>query len=398
MALIVEKFGGSSVANSERVKHVANIVAADYKRGDQVVMVVSAQGDTTDLLLKRAGEISSKASKRELDALMATGEQASAALMAIALEKLECPAVSLCGWQIGIETDCTYGNARILSVDTARLKAELAAGRIPVVAGFQGINSRDDITTIGRGGSDTTAVALAAALNADACKIYTDVDGVYSADPRDVKTAVKLYEIDYDEMLELATLGAKVLHNRAVEMAKRNGVKLEVLSSFQNHPGTKVREVTMEQKSISSVARDADVAAIRVNGLKTSEGKTSRLFSLLADKKINVDMVFLQEGEGISEVCFTVAQNNTSTVVEILCEHQEELMFEGFQVEEGVCKVSVVGLGMSSSAGVAAGIFEALYKAGIPVKFITTSEIKVSILVNEEDGVKAAVAIHDLFF
>jgi len=398
MALIVEKFGGSSVSNSERVKHVANIAAADYKRGDQVVMVVSAQGDTTDLLLKKAAEISSKASKRELDALMATGEQASAALMVIALEKLGCPAVSLCGWQVGIETDSTYGNARIQEVGTARLKAELAAGRIPVVAGFQGINYRNDITTIGRGGSDTTAVALAAALNADACKIYTDVDGVYSADPRDVKTAVKLYEIDYDEMLELATLGAKVLHNRAVEMAKRHGVKLEVLSSFQNHPGTKVREVTMEQKSISSVARDADVAAIRVNGLKTSEGKTSRLFSLLADKKVNVDMVFLRDGEEKSEVCFTVAQNNASTVVEVLCEHQEELMYEGFQVEEGVCKVSAVGLGMSSSAGVAAGIFEALYKARIPVKFITTSEIKVSILVNEEDGVKAAAAIHDLFF
>lgn len=395
MALIVQKFGGSSLSDIEKIKNAAALAATEYRHEHRVVMVVSAQGKTTDQLLKSAGETCLRPSERECDALLATGEQASCALMAMTLCGMGIPAVSLCGWQAGVFTDRSYGRARIRKIDTARILRELAEGRVVVVAGFQGVTEQGDVTTIGRGGSDTTAVALAAALKADVCRIYTDVDGVYSADPHIVPEAVKHYEIDYDEMLELASLGAKVLHNRSVEMAKRFGVPLEVRSSFTNRVGTKVRGVTVEQKNVSGVARDNNVAMVRISGMKPTESAACRLFSYLADKKISVDII-LQPQEG--EIVFSLARNTLQWAVEALDEGREALGFERFSVEERVCKVSIVGVGMANSYGVAARMLQALSEAKVPVRYITTSEIKISVIVPEEDGIRATTAVHAAFF
>ena len=395
MALIVQKFGGSSLSDIEKIKNAAALAATEYRHEHRVVMVVSAQGKTTDQLLKSAGETCLRPSERECDALLATGEQASCALMAMTLCGMGIPAVSLCGWQAGVFTDRSYGRARIRKIETARILRELAEGRIVVVAGFQGVTEQGDVTTIGRGGSDTTAVALAAALKADVCRIYTDVDGVYSADPHIVPEAVKHYEIDYDEMLELASLGAKVLHNRSVEMAKRFGVPLEVRSSFTNRVGTKVRGVTVEQKNVSGVARDNNVAMVRISGMKPAESAACRLFSYLADKKISVDII-LQPQEG--EIVFSLARNTLQWAVEALDEGREALGFERFSVEERVCKVSIVGVGMANSYGVAARMLQALSEAKVPVRYITTSEIKISVIVPEEDGIRATTAVHAAFF
>ena len=401
MALIVQKFGGSSVADAQRVSHVAGIIANTYRQGNQVVVVVSAQGKTTDHLIAQAQEVNPNPSKRELDALMATGELASMALMALALERLGMPAISLSGWQAGIHTDSTHGAARVSRIDTERLRNELDKGNIVIVAGFQGVNKYGDITTLGRGGSDTSAVALAAALKADLCQIYTDVDGIYTADPRHVKGARKLEEITFDEMLELASLGAQVLHNRSVELAKKYQVNLEVLSSFERKPGTKVKEVAknMEKTQISGVATDKNVARLALVGVEDRPGIAYKVFSLLGQKNINVDIIVQSIGrQGTQDISFTVRRSDVDQAVALLQEHKESLPFDHIDVDQSVVKVSIVGAGMVDNAGVAAKMFGALYDADINIHMISTSEIKVSVLLDESDAKLAVQAIHDKFF
>ena len=401
MALIVQKFGGSSVADADKVRNVARIVTATYRRGHSVVVVLSAQGDTTDDLIAKAKEIHPGASKREMDMLLATGEQISIALCAMAIERMGYQVVSLTGWQAGMLTDSAYSAARIKRIRAERIQKELDKRKIVIVAGFQGINKYDDITTLGRGGSDTSAVALATALHADLCQIYTDVDGVYTADPRHVTGTRKLEEITYDEMLELASLGAQVLHNRSVEMAKRYNVNLEVLSSFSGKPGTKVKEVvkTMEKTHVSGVAKDKDVARIALVGLVDQPGIAFKIFSLLAKKKINVDIILQSIGrDGSKDISFTVAQGDAEAAREVMEEHKEVIGCKSIEVSTAVAKVSIVGAGMANNAGVACKMFEALYSAGININMISTSEIKVSVLVDERDADRAVQAIHDRFF
>lgn len=396
MSLIVQKFGGSSVADKERLFNVAGIISDAYSSGDRVVVVVSAQGDTTDDLLAKAAEISDSPSKRELDMLLSTGEQISASLLAIALGTMRIPVVSLNAWQVGISSDSNYSNAKIKKIDTERLFRELDGGKVVIVTGFQGINKFDDVTTLGRGGSDTTAVALAAVLKADRCQIYTDVDGVYTADPRKVPSAKKLKEISYDEMLELASLGAQVLHNRSVEMAKKYHVELEVLSSFEKISGTVVREdVKVEKMLVTGVAKDTNVARISVIGLEDVPGVAFRLFSLMGQKNIVVDIILQSIGRnGTKDISFTVSENQLPLAVSVL----EDVYGKGsVSVESDVAKVSVVGAGMETNAGVAAKMFEALYSVGANIHMISTSEIKISVLIDRNDADKAVAAIHEAF-
>ncbi len=399
--LIVQKFGGSSVADAEKVRRVAGIIAESYDAGHDMVVVLSAQGDTTDDLLDKAAEINPRPSKRELDMLLSTGEQISIALMAMCLEKMHYPVVSLTGWQIGMRTNSQYGNARIYSISTERIRAELDKRRIVIIAGFQGVNKMEDVTTLGRGGSDTTAVAIAAALHADRCQIFTDVEGVYTADPRKVPGARKLDEITYDEMLELASMGAQVLHNRSVEMAKRYGVNLEVLSSYVRKPGTKVKEVVkqMEEMKISGIAKDHNVARLAVVGVPDEPGRAFRIFRALANKKINVDIILQSYGKNnTNDVSFTVAEDDMEEAKETLLEAQEAIGFDHIDVTTDVCKVSIVGAGMVRSSGIAATMFEALSDAKINIQMISTSEIKVSVLIKDVYADLAVKAIHQKFF
>ena len=401
MGLIVQKFGGSSVADADKIRNVARIITETYRRGHSVVAVLSAQGDTTDDLIEKAREINPNASKREMDMLLSTGEQISCSLCAMAIEAMGYPVISLTGWQAGVRTNSTYSNARISRIDTERLLAELDKKCIVIVTGFQGINKYDDITTLGRGGSDTSAVALAAALHADLCQIYTDVDGVYTADPRRVKGARKLEEITFDEMLELATLGAQVLHNRSVEMAKRYNVNLEVISSFSGNPGTKVKEVVkkMEKTHVSGVAKDKDVARLALVGLQDTPGIAFKIFSLLAKEKINVDIILQSIGRGdTKDISFTVAKGDKDRAKEVLEENREYLGFDHIDVSDDIAKVSIVGAGMINNPGVASKMFEALYNAGVNISMISTSEIKISVLVDAADADKAVQAVHDKFF
>ena len=401
MALIVQKFGGSSVKDRDRIFNVARIVANTHNAGNDVVVVVSAQGDTTDDLIEKAQEINPSASKREMDMLLATGEQISISLCAMAIERMGYQAVSLTGWQAGMLTDSSYSSARIKRIRTERIQKELDKKKIVLVAGFQGINKYDDITTLGRGGSDTSAVAIAAALHADRCQIFTDVEGVYTADPRKVRNTRKLDEITFDEMLELASLGAQVLHNRSVEMAKRYNVNMEVLSSFSGKPGTKVKEVvkTMEKIHVSGVAKDKNVARLALVGLADQPGIAFKIFSLLAKKDINVDIILQSIGRDESkDISFTVARDDAQTAKAILEELKDSIGFKSIQVDDHVAKVSIVGAGMAHNAGVASKMFEALYSAGINIQMISTSEIKVSVLVDERDADRAVQAIHDRFF
>ena len=400
MSLIVQKFGGTSVANTERIFNVADIATSAYKEGNQVVVVVSAQGDTTDDLIAKAAEINDRPSKREMDVLLSTGEMISMSLLAMAIQKLGYPVISLTGWQAGIETDINYSEARIRKVTAERIRSELDRNRIVIVAGFQGINKQDDITTLGRGGSDTTAVSIAASLGADLCQIYTDVDGVYTADPRLVPNARKLAAITYDEMLELASLGAQVLHNRSVEMAKKYNVDLEVVSSFTRNPGTKVKEGSnMEKMNVSGVARDNNCARVAIINLSDEPGVAFRVFSVLAKYKINVDIILQSVGKNHQKtISFTIPQSVAEEAERILRENQDNLGFEDISVNTKVAKVSIVGAGMASNAGVAAKMFEALASAGINIRMISTSEIKISVLINEEDSDKAVKAIHAKFF
>ena len=400
MSLIVQKFGGSSVANAERVFNVAKIVTDTYKKGNKVVVVVSAQGDTTDDLIDKANEINPDASKREKDMLLAAGEQISIALLAMAIEKLGYPVVSLLGWQAGFETTSAYTSARIKRVRTDRIEKELDKKNIVIVAGFQGLNRYEDVTTLGRGGSDTSAVAIAAAMHADLCQIFTDVEGVYTADPRKVANAKKLQTISYDEMLELATLGAQVLNNRSVEMAKKYNIELEVLSSLTRAPGTIVKEAAkMEKMLISGVAKDTNVARISVVGVPDNPGLAFKMFSKLSKRNINVDIILQSIGrDGTKDISFTVAKDNAKEAAQAMEEYVANVGGKSVLVDEKVAKISIVGAGMESHAGVATKMFEALYDAQINIRMISTSEIKVSVLIDEKDADAAVSAIHSKFF
>ena len=400
MSLIVKKFGGSSVANAERVFNVARRIIDDYKKGNDIVVVVSAQGDTTDDLIAKAKEINPKnPSKREMDMLLASGEQISISLLAMAIEALGCPAVSLLGWQAGFETDSHHGIARIKRVNAERIKTEIAKKNIVIVAGFQGLNKYDDITTLGRGGSDTSAVAIAASMKADLCQIYTDVDGVYSADPRKVPNAIKMDEISYDEMLELASLGAQVLNNRSVEMAKKYNVELEVLSSLEVKPGTIVKEtVKMEKTLIRGVAKDNNVATISIVGLQDTPGVAFKIFNKLAQYKVNVDIILQSVGrDGTKDITFSVPLDQGQIAVEAIEGMKEVLDFKSISLNDSISKVSIVGAGMESHPGIAAKMFEALYDAGINIHMISTSEIKISVLIDAKVAAKAVSAVHDKF-
>lgn len=397
--LVVKKFGGSSVADTERIFNVARRCIEDYNRGNDVVVVLSAMGKTTDGLIARAHEISDHPPKRELDMLLTTGEQVSVALMAMAIQSLGVPAVSLNAAQIRMKTTSAYGQAKLKRIDTERIKNELDARKIVVITGFQGINKFDDMTTLGRGGSDTTAVALAAVLHADACEIYTDVDGVYTADPRIVPNARKLPEVSYDEMLEFASLGAKVLHNRSVEMAKRYNVQLVVLSSLVRTEGTVVKESTkMEKMLVSGVAADKNTARISVIGVLDEPGIAFKVFNLLARHHINVDIIIQSVGqEGRKNISFTVARTDLQEAMTVLNENRESLTAQSVECAADVAKISIIGAGMTSNPGVAARMFEALYSANINIRMIATSEIRITVLIDEKDTNRAMRVVHDAF-
>ena len=399
MSLIVQKFGGSSVADADKLRNVAGRVTDAYDKGNNVIVVVSAQGDTTDELIEKAKEVNDKPSRREMDVLLSSGEVISMALLAMTLEKMGYPVVSLTGWQAGINTDSHYGSARIGTINTERILAELDKKNIVIVAGFQGINKYDDITTLGRGGSDTSAVAIAASMNADKCQIYTDVDGVYTADPRKVSNAKKMDAITYDEMLELATLGAQVLNNRSVEMAKKYNVELEVLSSLENKPGTIVKEtVKMEKTLIRGVAKDCNVATVSVVGLKDTPGIAFKIFNKLAQQKINVDIILQSVGrDSTKDITFSVPKSDAKTAMDSLAALKDSLNYKELTKDETIAKISVVGAGMESHPGVASKMFEALYDAGINIRMISTSEIKISVLIDAEYADKAVKVVHDAF-
>ena len=400
MSLIVQKFGGSSVRDAQRIRNVAGIIAETYLEGNDVLVVLSAQGDTTDDLIAKAEEINSHPSKREMDMLLATGEQISVALCAMALESMGLPCVSLTAWQVGIQTTAVHGDARIKRIDSERVQAELDQHRIVLITGFQGMDRAGDVTTLGRGGSDTSAVALAAAFRAKLCQIYTDVDGVYTADPRIVPNARHLDEITYDEMLELASQGASVLHNRSVELAKKFRVDLEVLSSLERKPGTKVKEVTkVEKTTIAGVAKDTSIARIALIGLRHNPGVAFQVFDLLSKHNINVDLILQSIGrEDSKDISFTVHEKDLEDAQEILTENQEVLCFDHIEVDGNIGKVSIVGAGLMTNCGMAARMFEALYEAGINIQMINTSEIRVSVLLDEGDVDRAVRAIHAKFF
>ena len=399
MALIVQKFGGSSVKDRDRIFNVARIVANTHNAGNDVVVVVSAQGDTTDDLIAKAGEITHNPSAREMDMLLATGEQISISLLAMALNELGCHAISLTGWQAGFRTDRAYTKARISRLETERISSELERNRVVVVAGFQGLNKLDDITTLGRGGSDTSAVAIAAALHADRCQIFTDVEGVYTADPRKVRNTRKLDEITFDEMLELASLGAQVLNNRSVELAKKYGVELEVLSSINPVPGTVVKEETkVEGMLIKGVAKDEDVAVVSILEVPDVPGMSFKVFSLLAQKNINVDIILQSSGgAGCKDVIFTCSKGEAETARAVLESNKTRFGTDKIAVNNDCAKVSIVGAGMQSHPGTASTMFEALYSQNINIHMISTSEIKISVIIDKADADRAVAAIHDAF-
>ena len=397
--LIVKKFGGTSVANKERIFNVARRCIEDYKKGNDVVIVLSAMGKYTDELITMAKDINDKPPKREMDMLFTIGEQMSVALMSMAMDSLGVPAVSLNAFQVAMHTTSAHGSARLKKIEAARIRRELDNRRIVVVTGFQGIDKYNDYTTLGRGGSDTTAVALAAALHADACEIYTDVDGVYTADPRKVPNARKLKEITYDEMLDLATSGAGVLHNRSVEMAKKYGVQLVVRSSMNREEGTVVKEVVkVEKLLISGVASDKNTARISVIGIEDKPGTAFKIFNTLAKKNINVDIILQSVGrDGTKDISFTVAEDDLQDTLAILEENKEALTIQEINSQESVAKISIVGAGMMSNPGVAAKMFEALTNARVNIHMISTSEVRITVLINESDVERAINAVHERF-
>ncbi|HBR05378.1 MAG TPA: aspartate kinase [Lachnospiraceae bacterium] len=413
--LIVKKFGGSSVANYTRIFNVAKRCIEDYKNGNDVVVVLSAMGDTTDDIIakteglmaeaekvtgKKRGEIP-KPPKREMDMYLSIGEQESVALMSMAMNALGVPAVSLNALQVKMHTTSVHQDARLTGIDAERIHGELDQRKIVIITGFQGVDKNGDVTTLGRGGSDTTAVALAAALNADKCEIFTDVDGVYTADPRVCPKAHKLDEITYDEMLEMASLGAGVLHNRSVELAKKYGVTLVVRSSLDFNEGTIVKEIVkMEGTLISGVASDKNAARISVVGLEDQPGVAFKLFQHLANHHINVDIIIQSIGrDGTKDISFTVPEDKVDEAVKVIeSHHTTSLKYKSIDVNTDVAKVSIVGAGMMTNPGVAAKMFEALYDAGININMICTSEIRVTVLIDEKYLQKATQAVHDKFF
>ena len=397
--LVVMKFGGSSVADLDKIRNVAEHCIKKWREGNQVVVVLSAMGKTTDRLLAQAGEISSMPSRREMDMLLATGEQVSVSLMAMTMIRMGVTAISLNAWQVPMHTTSAYQNAKLKRIDSERITKELDSNKIVVVTGFQGVNKYDDVTTLGRGGSDTTAVALAAALNADLCEIYTDVDGVYTADPRIVPDARKMPEVTYEEMLEFASLGAKVLHSRCVEMARRYNVNLVVKSSMSEEEGTVVKETTkMEKMLISGVAVDKNIAKIAVSGMKDNPESTFRLLNLMAKNGVNIDvMIQSLEKDGTKTLTFTVARPDMMMTLELLKKYSDVIGNANVSCEEDVAKVSVVGAGVSSNPGVAAKMFEALSNAGINTDMVTTSEIRITAVIKESEAEMAMRAVHDRF-
>ena len=404
MALIVQKYGGSSVKNTDRIKNVANRVAEYRRRGDQIVVVVSAMGGVTDNLIRLASEINQLPSEREMDMLLATGEQTTIALLAMALHSLDLKAVSLTGAQAGIITDGVHTKAKIENISPNQVHAMLDEGNVVIVAGFQGMTPDGRITTLGRGGSDLTAIALASALDADLCQIYTDVDGVYTTDPRVVASARKLEEISYDEMLELASLGTKVMQSRSVEFAKKYNVKFEVRSSLNTNPGTIVKEETasMEAVVVRGVSLDKNQAKVTLVGVPDQPGTASRIFSALASGTINVDMIVQNISHGTStpatDVSFTTDKPDLPKALKVIAELQKEIEFGEVIADEDIAKVSVVGVGMRSHSGIAAKVFETLGQGSINIEMISTSEIKISVVVEAVKGETATQQLHDTFF
>ncbi|MCM3062210.1 MULTISPECIES: aspartate kinase [Bacillus] len=400
MGLIVQKFGGTSVGSTEKIRNVAERVIAEREAGNDVVVVVSAMGKSTDVLVDLAKELTDDPSKREMDMLLTTGEQVTISLLAMALQAKGYDAISFTGWQAGMKTEKVHGNARIVDIDEARIKEELSTGKVVVVAGFQGIADDLHITTLGRGGSDTTAVALAAALKADKCDIYTDVPGVFTTDPRYVPSARKLAGISYDEMLELANLGAGVLHPRAVEFAKNYQIPLEVRSSIENESGTLIEEESsMEQNLIvRGIAFEDQMTRVTVCGLSSGLTTLSTIFTTLAKQNINVDIIIQSvTSTNQTSISFSVKTDDLSKTVEVLEEYKGALGYEQIETESKLAKVSIVGSGMVSNPGVAAEMFAVLAQKDIQVKMVSTSEIKVSTVVDREDMVKAVEALHDAF-
>jgi len=397
--LIVKKFGGSSVANKERIFNVARRCIEDYKKGHDIVVVLSAMGDTTDELLDLAKNINPEGSKREMDMLLTVGEQVSVSLMAMAMQSLGVPAVSLNAYQAKMNCTSRYSNARFKRINTERIENELEAKKIVIVTGFQGVNKHEDYVTLGRGGSDTTAVALAAALHADKCEIYTDVDGVFTADPRVVPDARKIEEITYDEMLELATSGAKVLHSRSVELAKKYGVQMVVRSSLNDSEGTTVKEVVkMEKMLITGVASDKNTARISVIGVEDKPGTAFKVFHRLAKNGINIDIILQSVGrDGTKDISFTVSQDDLKDGIRVLEENKDALGIQEITYNENVAKVAIVGAGMMSNPGVASQMFEALFNYGVNINMISTSEIRITVLIDEKDVDRAVRAIHEKF-
>ncbi|MGQ4665682.1 aspartate kinase [Metabacillus halosaccharovorans] len=400
MGIIVQKFGGTSVGSVERILNVANRVIQEKEAGNDVVVVVSAMGKSTDELVRLAAQLTSKPSKREMDMLLTTGEQVTISLLSMALIEKGYDAISFTGWQAGIETESAHGNARITNIKTEQLRSELGKGEIVVVAGFQGLSIDNQITTLGRGGSDTTAVALAAALGADKCDIYTDVTGVYTTDPRFVKGARKLEAISYDEMLELANLGAGVLHPRAVEFAKNYNVPLEVRSSMENERGTMIEEETeMEQNLIvRGIAFEDQVTRVSVIGLPNELTTLSTIFTTLAKNNVNVDIIIQNTtSDNKTTISFSVKTSDLEDTLQVLEQHKNELQFERIESESGLAKVSIVGSGMVSNPGVAAEMFDVLAKENIEVKMVSTSEIKVSTVISQQHMVSAVDILHTAF-
>ncbi|MBQ1024500.1 aspartate kinase [Micromonospora sp. C95] len=405
MALVVQKYGGSSVANAERIKRVAERIVAARKAGDDVVVVVSAMGDTTDELLDLANQVSPLPPGRELDMLLTAGERISMALLAMAIHNLGYEARSFTGSQAGVITTSVHGRARIIDVTPGRLKGALDEGSVVIVAGFQGVSQdTKDVTTLGRGGSDTTAVALAAALRADVCEIYTDVDGVFTADPRIVPNARHIRQITYEEMLELAACGAKVLHLRSVEYARRAGLPIHVRSSYSTNTGTMVtgsmEELSVEQALITGVAHDRSEAKITIVGVPDEPGAAAQIFDTVASAEINIDMIVQNvstEGTGRTDISFTLPKTDGPTAMAALSKIQEILNFKGLLYDDHVGKVSLIGAGMRSHPGVAAGFFAALGQAGVNIEMISTSEIRVSVVCRDTDLDAAVRAIHEAF-
>ena len=393
---IVQKYGGTSLANPERLTNVAKRIKESYDSGSPVVVVVSAQGGTTDSLIEKAREVNPQATRREIDMLLVTGEQQSAALLAMAVQKLGLTAVSLNAAQVGIEADGAYGNAQIEKVKTHRIYSELAQGKVVIVTGFQGVNNEDDLTTLGRGASDTTAIALAAVLKSPVCEIYTDVNGIYTADPRIVPNAIKLSSICYDDMIDLASSGVNKPHNRAVEMAKRYNVLILVCSSTGTEPGTYIKEdIGVERLSVSGLAIDRNVAQISLSRVVNKPDSTFKVFDLLAKANIFVDVVIASAST--KGICFTVRKQDLEDTMEIIGINKEVLGFEEVSYNENLAKLSIVGAGMSTNSGVAASMFEAVYECGAEISMISTSETKISVLINEKQITKAAASVHEKF-